>query len=121
MWLSKRVVSEEQAEKAERGYVTLHDGNQCEIAASGTQRRIHTYAPYGYIAYAPIGEDVLLLPTTDGQVLTGCCMPVLDLQAGEVALRSQGGAEIRLCNDGSVRINGRYCIREDGQVTMLDG
>lgn len=69
--------------------------------------------PYGFKSVPVRGETILFLPVGDGY----CALGAIDngkiqLNEGEVALYSAGGAKIILKNDGSVVINGRVFERE---------
>ena len=64
----------------------------------------------------PAGAQVLLLSGgEDGAVVAGARMGSADLAPGEVELRGPGGAVVRLCRDGTVRING-LVINEKGEI-----
>lgn len=84
--------------------------------ASAHLRETPVYAPYGYAANVPAGAQVLLLSGgEDGAVVAGARMGNADLAPGEVELRGPGGAVVRLCRDGTVRING-LVINEKGEI-----
>ena len=114
MWLNERA-----RQTGGAGYecagVTL-GGSQVETVASAHLRETPVYAPYGYAANVPAGAQVLLLSGgEDGAVVVGARMGSADLAPGEVELRSPGGAVVRLCRDGTVRING-LVINEKGEI-----
>ena len=48
-------------------------------------------------------------------MVAGARMGSTDLAPGEVELRGPGGAVVRLCRDGTVRING-LVINEKGEI-----
>ncbi len=104
MWMSKMISKYEQNQKAEKGSVTLSD--RC-IETDGTvkARNIESFAPYGYQTVPPVGEEVMLLPSSHGQVIIGSKSENSDLESGEIKISSKGGASIILKNDGSVMIN----------------
>ena len=58
---------------------------------------------------------LLLSGGEDGAVVAGARMGNADLAPGEVELRGPGGAVVRLCRDGTVRING-LVINEKGEI-----
>ena len=114
MWLNERA-----RQTGGAGYecagVTL-GGSQVETVASAHLRETPVYAPYGYAANVPAGAQVLLLSGgEDGAVVAGARMGNADLAPGEVELRGPGGAVVRLCRDGTVRING-LVINEKGEI-----
>lgn len=98
MWLNERA-----RQTGGAGYecagVTL-GGSQVETVASAHLRETPVYAPYGYAANVPAGAQVLLLSGGED---------------GAVELRGPGGAVVRLCRDGTVRING-LVINEKGEI-----
>lgn len=104
MWISKMISQSRQSPKAEKGSVTL-SSNSLETDGTVKTRNIDAYAPYGYQCRPPVGEEVMLLPSGDGQVMIGSKAVCENLQSGEIRLKSLGGASIILKNDGSVVIN----------------
>lgn len=105
MWLSKMLSRSDTSDKAEKGRVTLSGADGFEAGSSVTSRNINAYAPYGYNSLAPVGEEVILLPSSDGQVAMGTKNDSTSLESGEIKITSKGGAYIILKNDGSVIIN----------------
>lgn len=105
MWLSKIISKGNDYQKAEKGIVTISGKNQMEIGASASSREVKSYAPYGYNSTPPVGEEVLLMPSSDGQVAIGAKNSSHSLESGEICISSQGGASIVLKNDGTVVIN----------------
>lgn len=104
MWISKRLRSAMQEPKAERGSVTLSDQNEIEAGGTISTRNMDAYLPYGYNSTPPVGEEVMLLPSTDGQVLIGT-KNYTKCESGEIVILSQGGARIELKNDGTIVLN----------------
>lgn len=105
MWLSKIISKGNDYQKAEKGIVTISGKNQMEIGASASSREVKNYAPYGYNSVPPVGQEVLLMPSSDGQVVLGSKSRLQALESGEIKISSQGGASIILKNDGTVVIN----------------
>ena len=64
------------------------------------------YTPFGFSSVAPTGENALVIPTQNGEMIAGYKMRTRVLEEGEVELFSKGGAYIILKNNGSVVING---------------
>lgn len=104
MWISKRLRDAVAQPRAERGNVILASDNG--LGASGTisNRDVGVYQPYGYASTPPVGEEVMLLPSSDGQVLIGS-KSQSQCDAGEVVITSLGGAKIELKNDGTIVLN----------------
>lgn len=116
MWLSKMLSSPgSKAQKAERGFVTMSSASNIETDSSISTRNITSYSPYGYNALPPIGEEVIIVPSTDGQVAIGSRTKATMLESGEIEILSMGGASICLKNDGSVVINS-LIIDKDGVI-----
>lgn len=107
MWLSRKIAGAPRQSRAETGVVTI-DGDQMEVAATGSSRAVAVYGPYGYYCTVPSGEDVLLVPAQAGQVAAGVKTVSDWLPPGEIMLQSAGGASIILKNDGHVVINGSH-------------
>jgi hypothetical protein len=95
----------QSSDKAEKGRVTLSDSGNLEVGSSVTSRSINSYSPYGYSSLAPVGEEIIILPSSDGQVAVGVKNFCESIESGEVKITSKGGAYIILKNDGSVVIN----------------
>lgn len=104
MWISKRLRDAMSQPKAERGNVILSGKDGVEAGGTVTTRNVESYLPYGYQSTPPVGEDVMLLPAMDGQVIIGTKSNP-STEAGEIIIRSLGGATIQLKNDGSIVLN----------------
>ena len=103
-----------EADRAETGYVTMGRGDLIEAGATVNSRSIKSYLPYGYSSLVPKGEEVILVPSTDGNVALGTRAKSEELESGEIKISSKGGASIVLKNDGRVIINGSYIINSQG-------
>lgn len=70
--------------------------------------------PYGITARPVAGEEGVML-RMDGErcVWLGQIQDVSDLKEGEIRLRAKGGAEIKLCANGEILLNGLR-ITKDG-------
>lgn len=106
MWISKMLSSNSTDEKAEKGRVIANADGKMEAGSTMFSKNISGYAPYGYQACVPSGEEVIILNSTDGQVALGTkAVSAEELENGEIKISSKGGANIILKNDGSVIIN----------------
>lgn len=105
MWLSKRISKENADSRAQKGNVTISGSQQIEALSSSNARSLGTYTPYGYTSAAPIGEEVIVVPSSDGEIALGTRCKAEEIDSGEVMITSLGGAKILLKNDGSVIIN----------------
>lgn len=104
MWISKRLKEAISEPKAEKGNVILSDNYGVEAGGTIATRNVQSYMPYGYMSKPPVGEEVMLLPSTDGQVIIGTRADE-KIQSGEVVISSLGGAKIQLKNDGTIILN----------------
>lgn len=114
MWISRMLSKSREAERAETGCITMGLGDLIEAGSTVNSRSIKAYSPYGYSFSAPEGEEVILVPSTDGNVALGTRTKNEELESGEVKISSKGGASIVLKNDGRVIINGAYIINSQG-------
>lgn len=105
MWLSKAISKGAADNRAQKGSVTISGLSSIEAQSVSNAKSLSAYAPYGYAASAPSGEEVIVLPSSDGEIALGTRAKDADIEAGEVAITSLGGAKIVLKNDGSVVIN----------------
>lgn len=92
------------------------------VAAQGQDNTegLPLFAPAGVTCLPAEGEQVLLLPFEDGYVCVGALCRTEGLAAGELVLKSAGGACIRLQNNGEVVINSLH-ITPDGQLISGKG
>ncbi|MBE6816905.1 MAG: hypothetical protein E7520_04290 [Ruminococcaceae bacterium] len=105
MWLSKRITREAADSRAQKGNITISGAERIEAMSSANAQRLGTYTPYGYTSSAPIGEEVIVLPSSDGEIALGTRCKAEQLDSGEVMISSLGGAKILLRNNGDVVIN----------------
>lgn len=119
MWLSRKFGSD-NGTSAENGTVAI--GGSATLRASATVQsdRVQSYAPYGYCAFAPSGEDILLISSADGTAGAGTRMKDETLSEGEISITSLSGGRILLKADGSVVING-FVFTADGVVKNPKG
>lgn len=114
MWLNEKMIQQNSLPEIEGASVTM-GGDRVEAVASVQQRNAAVYAPYGYAACVPAGEEVLLLSAGVTGAVAGIKMRTGRLAPGEVEITSAGGAKIRLCKDGSVKINS-MTINSKGEI-----
>jgi hypothetical protein len=106
MWLSKMLSKENSNQTAESGTITLSNNQSWEASATVNARNLSSFSPFGYSFSAPVGEEVILVPSSDGQVALGTKMDSSQLENGEIKIVANSGACIYLKSDGSVEING---------------
>lgn len=107
MWILDRIVKNNILTEAKSGEITNIDGKN--ISAAGTEEYsvLPLISPYGIVSFPPKGEKTVVLTYDFGKVCLGVLSYPENLEEGEILLRSRGGAEIKLCNNGKVLINGK--------------
>lgn len=107
MWiaenLSKNTINKPTAES---GNVVMSEIGRNALVASGVHSGFNFVTPYGIYSIPPVKEKAVVLPLADKEVCVGVISEVSSVQPGEILLKSKGGAEVYLKNDGSVYING---------------
>lgn len=114
MWLNEKMIDKGTSSEIESAKVTI-GGDRVETLSSGQQRGAQVYAPYGYRASVPSGQDVLLISGAEGGFVAGVKSKSEALNSGEIEITSSGGAKIKLCNDGRIVINGMI-INKEGEI-----
>jgi len=120
MWLSRRF-NRENTVVAEAAVVTASSSGKTEAVASRCLKEISSYAPYGYSSSAPSGQEMLLINNGNEIAGAGVKMNSGTLACGEIELRSLGGASICLKNDGSILINDKITLTQNGTVINMFG
>lgn len=116
MWISKQVARQSASPTVERGKITLtSDGGNVEAAATGVERNVKVYSPYGYAFRAPKGENILLTQGGGEPAVIGLESSCSGLADGEIKISAQSGAYIRLKSDGTAEING-LIISKEGKI-----
>ncbi len=116
MWISRKLSHKTENQKAEKGRITISSPTALEAGASLNSRSLIQYAPYGYSCAAPTGEEVMLIPCSEGQAALGTIMKGEGLEAGEIMIKSRGGASIKLANDGCIYLNGQPFMNSAGVI-----
>lgn len=119
MWLSKRFGGVPQT-AAEAGTVSIGGNSVLKTVSTVQSEEVQNYAPYGYSAYAPDGEEILIINSANGAAGAGTKMKNDKLKEGEISLTSSGGAKVLLKNNGDVEING-FVFTLKGEVKNPEG
>ena len=115
MWLADFLTRNSiSAPEAVSGNVVGSDKSRTAVVSSGEYKDLKNVAPYGVISSPPVGESAVVLPLSGSEVCVGVVSTDAGLEAGEIMLRSKGGASILLKNDGSVYINGKLFGGQSG-------
>ena len=112
MWLSKMIGKNTADNRAQKGSITISGSADVEAQYTAGAKSMQAYTPYGYTSAAPIGEEVAVVPSSDGEIAIGTRCKASELESGEVMISSLGGAKIILKNDGTVVINSMVINRE---------
>lgn len=107
MWILDRIVKNRNITEAKSGEITNLDGKNISAAGTEEYSSLPVISPYGISGFPPRGEKTVVLTYDFGKVCLGVLSYPQELEEGEILIRSQGGAEIKLCNNGKVLINGR--------------
>ena len=108
MWLAKRACSQEADNTPSLAKTICATTGEQFLVGESEYREVPVCAPYGIYSRPPQGRDVIVLSAPQGEValgIVGASLP--EMKPGELILRSAGGAEIYLRNDGKVIINGK--------------
>ena len=107
MWIADYLTKNSMVSpEAVSGNVVASEKSRTAVVSSGEHKGLKNASPYGVISTPPVGEDAVVLPLSDSEVCVGVISGDEGLEAGELLLKSKGGASILLKNDGSVYING---------------
>ena len=107
MWLTG-YIAKENSPKSKCGEVVKSDDNTVNVFSSVEQSNVKVALPYGLYSVPVVGENSVIIPTENGNVVVGVCNNNShNLEVGEVLLCIAGGAKILLNNKGQVLINGK--------------
>ena len=115
--------------------------NKVSAEGSGEYRGMLKTATFGIMSKPKVGQNLIITkPYSDPNMalasdvvldeeikvkdkVSGALKPVSDvtLQEGETLLYSEGGATIKLCNDGRIILNRKLVIKTDGTTEILSG
>lgn len=108
MWLMNYITKNSISKpNAVKGSFSRGGSEGTAVVSSGEHKEVAQCLPYGVVSVPPNGENAVVLPLDDGEVMLGVIGQTTDLQPGELALVSKGGASVVLKNNGNVLINGK--------------
>ena len=108
MWISRYMTANSFSDERPSVGEVRATGEKVSVSAASEHLTMPMAAPYGISYVPPLGVNSVILPTAAGDVCVGVIADAgSELAAGELMLRSKGGASIVLKNDGRVLINGR--------------
>ena len=111
MWLSKRSAEVPGERSAQMGGVTIGGGNVA-VYTDMEQRGLELLSPGGYMWRPKVGQDVLVIKCGGESVIAGARQSETpsEFMAGEVYIKSDGGAAVYLKNDGTIAFSGDAVI-----------
>lgn len=119
MWMLRQITGATPQAGAAVAPVTYAEGGSFGAAADRELRQPPLFGPG--VAYQPREDDkLLILRGEEGEVCAGVACESGDLAPGELRIGRAGGAEIRLCSDGSIRLNG-LTITAAGELLPAKG
>lgn len=108
MWIPKALTENEKQRGAKTASVIFSSNGKTAVSGAESFDNIQKIVPYGLEYVPPVGTTAVVIPVGNSQYFTGVvCQNTAELQPGELALYSSGGAKIVLKNDGTVVINGQ--------------
>jgi len=123
MWLSGQAKGKTEAPAAAQAGFTTLGGGETGVYLDGERRAMAVYAPGGYQWTPMAGQEVLVLK--NGGTGAAYCVAAARCSGGgapgEVTISAgQGGAGIRLRNDGTVELLGKVLVN-GAPIGMLGG
>lgn len=114
MWLAEKTKKTPEGTDADFGVTTIA-GERAGVVTRGENRELPLYGPGGYFWMPESGSAVLVIkggPGGEEACAAGAKMPPVPerLQPGEVLIRSAGGAEVWLRNDGGLELRGSVSV-----------
>ena len=109
MWISRNILDRKATGKiAAAGSVGYGTDTRVSSVTSEGKGRCEIVNPPGYYSIPKQNSDVAVIPAREGMMCIGVRSPVVEdeFEPGEIVLRSDGGAVIKLSNDGNVYVNG---------------
>lgn len=109
MWMARRMIASQSGEAGGQvGTVTGLEGGRVSVQGETGFYGLMLAAPWGIASLPPEQAQAVILPggPEDG-IFLGTVSETGGLEAGELRLRSAGGAEIYLKKNGDVVINGQ--------------
>ncbi len=107
MWISRAITENGESAPAFTAEVTGAEGNKVSLGGAEGSGTGEAFYPYGIMSVPPKGVKAAAVQSGRSVCVLGCTDGAdRDLEPGEIALYSKGGASIILKNDGRVLING---------------
>ena len=109
MWIREKLDENKKDDLFCRGRVTSI-GKDLSVVGEENLRQPEIIAPFGFCFVLPESQAVI---SADGKLLGVPMEYPAELKAGEVLIKNAFGAEIKLCDDGAVIINGQRFERRE--------
>ena len=114
MWLSKELKTQRKERPIELGTATA-GGRESFVYTDGERRKALILAPGGYFWRPGVGQELLVLKCqAEGEkpflLAADPGEAPVDMQDGEVYIKSKGGVSLYLKNDGRLLIEGSVFV-----------
>lgn len=112
MWISERIskAAAAEAENVSLGRVTI-GGSSAGVLTDGEARGVAVVSPGGYVWAPAVGQSVLVMKSGGESFILGQTGTEQVEEAGEVYIKSNGGAAVRLKNTGEIVLEGTVEIK----------
>lgn len=109
MWIGRSLANDNKTNTVTTGGVNCSADRRLSASAQDGKSQYAIVSPAGIISSPASGTDAVVMQTPSGQLCLGVVTPYhgLEVDPGEIALRSEGGAVLKLGNDGKIYANGR--------------
>ena len=109
MWIREKLEENKKGRHFARGKV-VSSGDSLSVSGEENLRQPEVLVPYGFCFQLPESQQVI---SAEGKIVGIPMERVPGLENGEILLKNIFGAEIKLCSDGAVAINGQRFERRE--------
>ncbi len=109
MWISRNLVPKKPDSLVDTAAANCGINTKLSAVSGSGKGQCEMVNPPGIVSLPGKHNDIVIIPTEKGQLCMGVRMPYYEdnVKPGEVLIMSDGGAYIKLANDGKVYINGQ--------------
>ncbi len=109
MWIGRNMANDNKPDAVTTGGVNCSADRRLSASSQNGRSQYAIVSPAGIISSPASGADAVVIETSSGQLCLGVVTPYhgFDVSPGEIALWSDGGAVLKLANDGKIYANGR--------------
>ena len=108
MWISRNIISRSSKPVVDTASADSGIDNRVSAVSAQGKGQCEIINPPGILSVPGRYNDIFVIPTERGQACIGVRIPYYErnIEPGEILLMSDGGASIKLSNNGKVYING---------------